>query len=105
MALDKAVDSALLDKALKSTADAIRSKTATTDDILWDIFTGFAEAIKKITAAVDFDTYTGEYDITPAVGSQSLETAQKFMSDDVTVEAIPYVESENSAGGTTVTIA
>lgn len=45
MALDKLVDSAKLDGALKATADAIRAKTGESDPILWDEDTGFADAI------------------------------------------------------------
>lgn len=44
--------------------------------------------------------------VTPSTSSQTIlpDTGFNYLSQ-VTVEAIPYVESDNSAGGTTVTIA
>lgn len=50
------------------------------------------------------DPYMGDYEVTPKVDAQVLPTAQKLMTQDLTVKAIPYTESTNSAGGTTVTI-
>lgn len=48
--------------------------------------------------------YTGNYQVTPTSSGQTLETGQKFLADDITVQAIPFSSVENSAGGTTVTI-
>lgn len=43
--------------------------------------------------------YEGEYTITPApFESQTLETNNKLMHDDVTVLAIPYYETSNVSG-------
>lgn len=50
MAIDKAVDSAALEAALKASADAIREKTGDTATIPWDAAKGFAEAIAAIEA-------------------------------------------------------
>ena len=43
--------------------------------------------------------------ITPSSSAQDIlpDSGYKYLSQ-ITVNAIPYVESENSAGGTTVTI-
>lgn len=49
--------------------------------------------------------YKGPYTVTPKVDEQTLATAQKSMSKDVTVEKIPYSEVTNPSGGTTVNIA
>lgn len=54
--------------------------------------------------AGEYDYYRGEYIVTPKVVSQSLETKNKVMSDDVTVLEIPYFETSNESG-TTVYIA
>jgi hypothetical protein len=45
--------------------------------------------------------YEGEYVITPIFTDQVLETKQKSMSDDVTVEKITTLEVDNEAGGVT----
>lgn len=51
------------------------------------------------------DVYTGEYIVTPkAFTEQTLETAHKVMSDNVTVLEIPYYETSNLHGGKTVFI-
>ncbi len=53
MAYDKLVDSAKLDGALKSTADAIRAKTGGTDNIPWSETEGFKSAVGNIPTGVD----------------------------------------------------
>lgn len=64
-----------------------------------------AESLPDAGAVVGTEPYEGEYIVTPKVEAQTMPTKEKVMFDDVTIKAIPYVESENSAGGTTVTIA
>lgn len=49
-------------------------------------------------------TYGGPYEVTPHFFEQKLETNNKLMTDDVTVEIIPAHEVTNPAGGLTVTI-
>lgn len=49
-------------------------------------------------------TYDGEYSVTPRFYEQTLETKEKLMIDNVTVEVIPAHEVTNPAGGLTVTI-
>jgi len=48
--------------------------------------------------------YEGAYIVTPRKVEQVLETNDKRMTDDVTVEAISYIEVGNLGGGTTATI-
>lgn len=62
----------------------------------------FAEAI--IVQGERLPNYEGSYEITPRVVEQMLETKDKSMIDDVTVNAIPYVEVSNVGGGYTATI-
>lgn len=52
MSIDKAVDSALLDNALAATAEKIREKTGSTEDIAFDMEKGmgFADAVGAIQA-------------------------------------------------------
>lgn len=49
-------------------------------------------------------TYSGDYEVVPATTLQTLDTGGKLMQEDVTVAAIPYQETSNLAGGTTVNI-
>ena len=48
--------------------------------------------------------YTGDYDITPTIDGQVMETANKTMVEDVTINPIPYEEVTNLGGGITATI-
>lgn len=49
--------------------------------------------------------YTGDYAVTPKVAQQTMPTKGKFMTDDVTVKAIPIYETSNASGGSTIYIA
>ena len=49
--------------------------------------------------------YEGDYEITPTVDGQMLKTKQRYMTDDVTILAIPFYEVGNTSGGNTVYIA
>lgn len=48
--------------------------------------------------------YGGEYEITPSVNSQSLDTKNKLLKEDIYIDAIPYSEVTNKSGGVTATI-
>ena len=61
---------------------------------------GFEEGFGKSQA----DPYTGIYDIVPRVTAQSLPTRNRWLNRDVTVQAIPYHEVENTERGTTAII-
>lgn len=50
MAIDKAVDSGVLDTALTYTAERIRAKTGSADQIAWDAAKGFGDAVDGIQA-------------------------------------------------------
>lgn len=53
---------------------------------------------------MELDWYEGSYEVKPTSDQQILPTKQKTLSDNLIIKPIPYVESANSAGGTTVTI-
>lgn len=55
-------------------------------------------------ADISTEVYQGDYEVVPKTYGQTLETANKKMTDDVTVTAIPYFETSNE-DGTTVYIA
>jgi hypothetical protein len=50
------------------------------------------------------DVYEGDYNVIPRVYQQILETKDKVMLDDVTVEIIPLQKVLNQSNGYTVTI-
>lgn len=49
-----------------------------------------------------YPIYQGPYDVIPQTYEQSLETKKKLMTDNVTVEEIPYSEVSNDFGKTAV---
>lgn len=51
-----------------------------------------------------FDMYTGPYDVIPSTVQQTLYTQNKVMSNNVTVQKIPYYETPNPQGGNTIFI-
>lgn len=65
--------------------------------------TDFAD-LQKVTVREDVTPYMGEYSITPKVNAQTMPTAQRFMTADVQIKAIPYFETSNNYDGQTVYI-
>ena len=57
------------------------------------------------TSASDVPVYDGPYEAIPKVEAQTLPTAKKLMTDDVTVHGVPFYEVSNDQGGNTVYIA
>lgn len=46
-----------------------------------------------------YDVYDGQYEVTPSAHNPIvLETREKLMADDVTVNKIPYYETSNESG-------
>lgn len=60
--------------------------------------------IQIATIRPDVEYYEGEYTFTPKVKAQIVPTAQKFLSDDMHIKAIPYYDVRNTSGGNTVYI-
>ena len=53
----------------------------------------------------DVEIYDGEYEVTPKVEAQTVPTAQKYMTADMKVKAIPIYDVSNASGGNTIFIA
>lgn len=70
---------------------------------LLNVMDGECGTITKIESD-PHETYSGDYLITPKTTSQTFDTANKIMQEDITVVAIPYFETSNQEG-TTVYIA
>lgn len=64
---------------------------------------GFATRFGEVLQ-IESPPYEGEYTVTPKIVSQTMETANKRMTEDVTVKAIPYYEVSNEHNGKTVII-
>ena len=56
----------------------------------------------SLSMPVGYEDYTGPYAVTPKIVSQSLNTADKHMSSDITIEPIPYYEVSNQNGKTII---
>lgn len=48
------------------------------------------------------EQYEGDYTITPKVEEQKMQTKNKMMKDNVTIERIPFHEFSNETGTTVV---
>lgn len=64
----------------------------------------FDTTFSSTTGIAYVESYKGSYTATPAAEDQILATKNKLMSDDVTLEAVPRYDVENTSGGRTVTI-
>jgi hypothetical protein len=97
-----------------ATADSVKAKLQGLIDKANDT-TGGADA--DLTSAVDRlcdgygsgesgggEEYDGAYEVTPKFVAQTLPTAEKLMTKDLTIEEIPYAEVSNNSGGKTVII-
>lgn len=56
----------------------------------------------SLSMPVGYEDYTGPYAVTPKVEPQSLSTADKHLSHDVTIDPIPYYEVSNQNGKTVI---
>lgn len=65
---------------------------------------GRLQAVVAIPLAAQIDAYEGDYEVTPRIDSQTLETAGKRMKDNVQIKAIPFFDVSNNSGGSTVYI-
>lgn len=64
----------------------------------------FTVGFKEVSILPSAPAYLGPYEITPTVDLQTILTAQKFMTQDMTINAIPFYNVGNTAGGSTVYI-
>lgn len=63
------------------------------------------EQVQRVEVPVaSEDTYEGPYTVVPAFETQELHTANKLMTDNVSVKEIPVRITSNTAGGKTMYI-
>lgn len=58
----------------------------------------------SLSMPVGYKDYEGPYTVVPKVSPQSLNTSDRHLANDVTVEAIPYYEVSNQQNGKTIII-
>lgn len=51
------------------------------------------------------EKYKGEYEVTPTVDGGTLQTANKFLENDINIKPIPFYEVSNNFDGQTIYIA
>ena len=66
---------------------------------------GSLTSINSIVGGIDlggaeYPDYSGEYEITPQVESQTLPTRNKILRENMEVKEIPYYETSNEYGNT-----
>lgn len=61
---------------------------------------GYADGYEQ--GSSQHEPYEGSYSVTPAITEQILETRDKLMVDDLTVQSIPYYETTNPKGKTVI---
>ena len=68
--------------------------------------TCFGSLSGKLSAVIDFNAYSGEYEVVPnAFNTQVLPTTNKVLKKDIIVQKVPYFETSNNYDGVTVYIA
>lgn len=60
--------------------------------------------VKPITGAT-VAVYEGEYEVTPKLEKQTLETKNKLLNKDVTIKEVPVYKVRNNSGGFSVYVA
>ena len=61
--------------------------------------------LQYVTVPETKAVYAGSYEVTPKIAEQVLATKQKYMKENLKINAIPCYDVSNPAGGSTVYIA
>lgn len=91
-----------LNEKFTAIANSIRAKTGKTEKLTLDQMVTEINSIS--TSEYTGETYDGSYSIRPSIEAQVMETKDKLMTDNVTIQAIPYHTVDNAEMGQTVII-
>lgn len=58
----------------------------------------------SLSRPIGYEDYVGLYEVKPSIESQTLQTSDKHLTNDITVKAIPYYSVDNNYNGQTVII-
>lgn len=56
----------------------------------------------SLVLPIGYEDYAGPYSVKPKTEPQSLATADRYLAQDVTIDAIPYYEVSNQNGKTII---
>lgn len=60
--------------------------------------------VGHVAVSTEHESYSGDYNVTPQINSQVLNTSDKLMAKDMVIKAIPYYSVSNEYDGETVII-
>lgn len=84
---------------------AFNSSALDFDTQFFEINSCFDTQMQDYIANTFISDYTGSYSITPKANqSQTLDTKNKVLINNITVFEVPYFDVSNNSGGITVTI-
>jgi hypothetical protein len=85
---------------------SIKGNATSRKNIFGDASTGLSVSGQvALGEAARLPRYEGTYSVTPSAHeAQTLNTAKKYLEEDVNVKKIPYSETSNTSGGNTVYI-
>lgn len=84
--------------------EALLGKIATEAVLIGKITPLIITLTGNVSIPTGYEHYEGDYEITPKIKKQTLETKNKLMYSDLTIKEIPYYEVSNDYGGITIII-
>lgn len=74
------------------------------EGVLFGLIKSEGNLTGRVLITVDHECYAGNCHVIPKINSQVLPTCDKVVTQDITVEGIPFYEVTNPQGGTTFII-
>lgn len=76
----------------------------TTCELVGTLSSSTCELVGEVSKAssAGYDTYKGDYEIVPKITSQTIYTEDKIMTENLSINPIPYYEVSNNSGQTII---